>query len=253
MLMDDGQSDLQITLPGAATTVTMGRVAFFPTDCLYEIEWPVSTRRVLRCTYGGPSRHRELDSLEIGRSFDIRWPAVSIELERLAAELLSPGWESKALSERIMFVVGLELGRYFRSLPARSAVELSAQQMERINLRIDMPGVMPTAAELAAECQISRRHLFRLFQKTTGKPLARYMMERRINSAREMLSRHDLPTKQIAYLSGFSSVSAFYNAFRRTTGRTPRAFRENAPDVSPRETMAPPVQPAIMELPPASL
>jgi AraC-like DNA-binding protein len=43
--------------------------------------------------------------------------------------------------------------------------------------------------------------------------------------ARDYLAQHDLPISRIAWLLGYTEVSAFSHAFRRWSGRTPRADR----------------------------
>ena len=63
-------------------------------------------------------------------------------------------------------------------------------------------------------------------QSTGGLPHA-YVMERRLQVARELLINHpELSIEQITVRLGFSSSSHFSSAFRRRTGFTPTDFRK---------------------------
>lgn len=54
---------------------------------------------------------------------------------------------------------------------------------------------------------------------------ARYVHDRRVERAIEMLSMPDMPMTEIALACGFSHSQHFSNAFRRTTGRSPTDHR----------------------------
>jgi AraC-like DNA-binding protein len=65
-----------------------------------------------------------------------------------------------------------------------------------------------------------------------GMTFAGILEELRIAMAQQYLAQQDLPISRIAWLLGYTEVSAFSHAFRRWTGRTPRADR--SPRQSPR-------------------
>jgi len=228
IVMSDAFTSLKVRVPEEGTSYPRGRTAFFSKGFVFEVDGASlgpMTVPALRCTFD-PSSDRILSREELGDALDVRSPAVSHALERLAMELRSPGFHSTMLADSLLSTASIELGRYLRDSRSRLSARLTARQMETIHRLIDAQSPLPTAAELAAECRVSRRHFFRLFRETTGMSLARYMMERRIARGRAMLSHDDLPTKQIAHLCGFPSASAFNKAFRQMTGRTPREFRQ---------------------------
>ena len=82
-------------------------------------------------------------------------------------------------------------------------------------------------AALAAEAGLSRHHFGKAFKATFGKPPCRYITERRIRKAREMLLSDRASITDIALALGFSSHSHFTDVFRKTTGTTPSLFRGN--------------------------
>jgi AraC-like DNA-binding protein len=59
-------------------------------------------------------------------------------------------------------------------------------------------------------------------------PPMRYLFERRIAIAKDMLRRKRAPLADIAEKIGYQSASAFSTAFSRHTGRSPSAFARAA-------------------------
>ena len=83
--------------------------------------------------------------------------------------------------------------------------------------------------ELARQTGFSLAHIRDVFRRCTGKPLSRYVQERRIaNAARELLDT-DRTILDIAVHYGFSGRTVFSRVFRRYTGYTPSQFRAKAP------------------------
>mgnify|MGYP001043956005 CR=1 FL=1 len=83
--------------------------------------------------------------------------------------------------------------------------------------------------ELERQTGFSLAHIRDVFRNCTGKPLSRYVQERRIaNAARELLDT-DRTILDIAVQYGFSGRTVFSRAFKRHTGYTPCQFRAEAP------------------------
>jgi AraC family transcriptional regulator len=80
-------------------------------------------------------------------------------------------------------------------------------------------------AFLADLCGVSASHLARSFRQTTGMTLRAYMESVRIDRARRLLAETEMPIKDVAGASGFSTARYFSSAFRRVAGDTPRDFR----------------------------
>ena len=83
--------------------------------------------------------------------------------------------------------------------------------------------------ELAAIVELSPNYFGEAFRISTGRSPHRYVMERRIEWARDLLWDADRPIRDIAYAAGFSSQSHFTANFRRVTGVTPGRFRRSLP------------------------
>ncbi|HSI84831.1 MAG: helix-turn-helix domain-containing protein [Candidatus Methylacidiphilales bacterium] len=80
-------------------------------------------------------------------------------------------------------------------------------------------------AELARFCHMSLRNFQLHFHKVTGQTPQSYLIECRVQAAIAMLRTSDRSVTELAYESGFGSLSSFNRAFRAHTGRTPSDFR----------------------------
>jgi AraC-like DNA-binding protein len=64
-----------------------------------------------------------------------------------------------------------------------------------------------------------------LFKKTFGTTLIDYLTHHRISHAQRLLATTDKKIVEIAFSSGFNSISRFNEAFRRACGCSPREYR----------------------------
>ena len=82
-----------------------------------------------------------------------------------------------------------------------------------------------SADQIAYQAGMNQATIRKLFKKYLGVSLQQYMLEQRVNRARRLLATTDQRVLDIAYESGFSTVSHFYDAFQRYTGRSPGTYR----------------------------
>jgi AraC-like DNA-binding protein/quercetin dioxygenase-like cupin family protein len=97
----------------------------------------------------------------------------------------------------------------------------STPQLARLAalLRAD-PADDRTLAELGKEVGASSRTLSRLFRSDLGMTFPQWRTQLRLHHALVLLADHT-PVTTVAHRCGWSSASAFIDAFRRTFGRTP--------------------------------
>lgn len=81
-------------------------------------------------------------------------------------------------------------------------------------------------AEIAAVADLSQFHFARAFRRTTGLTPQQYVMHRRIERAKELLAKDDLPLVEISLRTGFKNQSHFTALFRKFTKLTPKTWRE---------------------------
>jgi AraC-like DNA-binding protein len=79
--------------------------------------------------------------------------------------------------------------------------------------------------EVAAEVGLVPRSLARRFEEETGMTWRAVLRRMRVLRAIEELAAGDASITKIAFTVGYTSLSAFNDAFRQLTGRTPTEYR----------------------------
>ncbi len=79
--------------------------------------------------------------------------------------------------------------------------------------------------DLAAVAEVSPGYFGEQFKVSTGLTPFRFILERRIARAKELLLNRDVPIAEIALRAGFANQSHFTVNFRKLAGTTPARFR----------------------------
>ena len=77
---------------------------------------------------------------------------------------------------------------------------------------------------LAEECRISEVHLRKLFAKHLNTSPKQYILDVRMEKAKQLLAENRMKVHAIAELCGFTSLSHFCRYFKRKTGVTPMEY-----------------------------
>lgn len=83
-----------------------------------------------------------------------------------------------------------------------------------------------TLDDLAAEADCNPNYLSQLFKECEGISLSGYILQEKINRAKNLLIYSDYSYIEIATYLGFSSQSHLGTHFKKHTGYTPRQYRE---------------------------
>jgi AraC-like DNA-binding protein/ligand-binding sensor protein len=100
------------------------------------------------------------------------------------------------------------------------AVVTRARQFIAENKR--KPITLTTVAQASGA---SMFHFCTLFRATTGVKFTEYVARSRVEDARELLCNRRLRMCDVAYESGFQSLTAFHRAFQRILGQSPTSYR----------------------------
>jgi AraC-like DNA-binding protein len=108
--------------------------------------------------------------------------------------------------------------------PRRGALSPEHERRVKDLLMSRLDGDVSIAA-LADECGLSRSHFIRAFKASTGRPPYRWLAERRLLSARELLLDSKLSIAEITRRLGYVNQSHLTRAFAKAYGVTPGALR----------------------------
>ncbi len=80
--------------------------------------------------------------------------------------------------------------------------------------------------DIAAKLHISQYHFCRMFKQSTGMSPHRYLMQQRVEQAKQLLRKPEGTVTHIALKCGFNNPSHFAKYFRRDTRVSPTQFRK---------------------------
>ncbi|HXW84190.1 MAG TPA: AraC family transcriptional regulator [Candidatus Binataceae bacterium] len=114
--------------------------------------------------------------------------------------------------------------------PARSEFRggLTGNRLQQVVDYIDENlGRDVSLRELSRVAQLSSSHFARAFKQSTGLPPHRYLLKRRVERSKELLTRPDATIACVSQELGFSDQSHFTAVFHRLSGMTPRQFLDS--------------------------
>ena len=82
-----------------------------------------------------------------------------------------------------------------------------------------------TVTDIGQQVGLHPDYAMGLFKKTFGTTLIDYLTHHRVSHAQRLLATTDEKIVEVAFSSGFNSISRFNAMFRRACGCTPRAYR----------------------------
>ncbi|HEY9643900.1 MAG TPA: AraC family transcriptional regulator [Coleofasciculaceae cyanobacterium] len=112
----------------------------------------------------------------------------------------------------------LRLASYEGGLPERQLLQVLEYISEHLSQEIKL-------ADLAALLDMSQFHFSHLFKQSVGTAPYQYLLQQRVERAKQLLKQTDQSIMDIAFQCGFSSHSHLSKQFRQLTGMTPKAYR----------------------------
>ena len=124
----------------------------------------------------------------------------------------------------------LTLLAHYISLANTKTLPVLSEEDSRINnvlTYIHKHLAQPLSNELLSSlCHLHPNHFIRFFSKKTGQSPASYVMQCRMETARQLLIQSDLPISHIAEQVGLPDQSHFARLFRNTYAMTPTQCRK---------------------------
>ncbi|MBW4518464.1 MAG: AraC family transcriptional regulator [Scytolyngbya sp. HA4215-MV1] len=110
------------------------------------------------------------------------------------------------------------LSIYQGGLPERQLLQILEYINEHLEQEIKL-------ADLAALLNMSQFHFSHLFKQSIGIAPYQYLLQQRIERAKQLLKQTDQSITDIAFLCGFNSHSHLSKQFRQFTGMPPKVYR----------------------------
>ncbi|GAB4380310.1 MAG: AraC family transcriptional regulator [Elainellaceae cyanobacterium] len=175
--------------------------------------------------------HKNSDRLELIPEFRTRDPQIEAIGMMLLAELKQENLASSLYVDSLTNVLAVHLLRqhtavqpdlpvYEGGLPQHQLMQVLEYINEHLHQDIKL-------ADLAQLLDISQFHFSRLFKQSIGIAPYQYLLQQRIERAKQLLKQSDRTITEIAFLCGFNSHSHLSKQFRQVTGITPTAYRAN--------------------------
>lgn len=158
----------------------------------------------------------------------VRDPLLISAIVALEAELRSPSQNGTLYADSVSQCMALHLlhdGAGRDPLPRRRNL-LPRERLDRVLERIeDSIETGVSLQTLADEAALGRTYFAAAFRQVTGVSPHRYLTQRRLARAQDLLRDNRLTLAQVALRCGFSSQAHFTQYFRRDVGATPQSFR----------------------------
>jgi AraC-like DNA-binding protein/quercetin dioxygenase-like cupin family protein len=181
-----------------------------------------ATGRRWRMLYVEPARLLDAaDDVMPSAGFEFTAPVIRdrVLVARFAALFdAAQGGETIHAEAELLALIARLLQPVPRERPAlTTGVRAARERMD------DDPSTTPTLAALAAQAGLSRYQFLRAFTRLTGLPPHAYLLQRRTQHARRLVSS-GMALANVAAASGFADQSHMTRSFVRSFGLTPGAF-----------------------------
>jgi AraC-like DNA-binding protein len=84
--------------------------------------------------------------------------------------------------------------------------------------------------QISSQACFSRYHFLRLFRQAFNKTPHQYLIERRIEKAKELLVADNLRVTDVCFEVGFQSLGSFSSLFHKYVGHAPVIYRQRIKD-----------------------
>ncbi len=172
------------------------------------------------------------DRLELISEFRTRDRQLEVIGMMLLAELKQENLGGRLYVESLANILAVHLIRQYATtqpqqipiyeggLPQRQLVQVLEYINEHLSQDIKL-------ADLAAMLGMSQFHFSHLFKQSIGTPPYQYLLQQRVERAKQLLKQSDAQVVDIALECGFNSHSHLSKQFRQLVGMTPTAYRAN--------------------------
>jgi AraC family transcriptional regulator len=239
-LLTQGEIKAQWTTEGRSHSATNspGTIYLLPAGTRDRLTWSgPTTRIVLVMEKGFLSRSLEntahLDEIELTTHWNLRDRHIESLMLAMHADLEDGSPAGPLYGESLGLTLGLYLTRRYSTRGRSNGLQLSGgmptarlnRVLDFINQNFDQDVRL---WELAALAGMSPHYFCELFKASTGMTAYQYVLQCRIERAKNYLRNPELSVGDAGVAAGFADQSHFTKVFRRKVGVTPMKYRSQA-------------------------
>ncbi len=146
----------------------------------------------------------------------------------LQAELRSQGGGSRLYAETLANALAIHLVRHYSTQNHRTRTYKGGFPQHKLRLVTDYINNylerQLSLKELAAIAQLSQYHFCHAFKQAVGLSPHQYLIQQRVERAKQLLRQGEMSLGAVAIACGFSHQSHLHRHFKRLTGVTPKTF-----------------------------
>lgn len=125
--------------------------------------------------------------------------------------------------ENFLHYIGCTALNYVHFSASKASVVETIRQYIEKNYADDI-----SRSDFADIVYLNPDHIARIFRKETGVSLGSYIIQKRIEVAKNLLENTGFPINSVADKVGYGNYSYFTKLFKKETGFTPNEYRQNA-------------------------
>ena len=194
-----------------------------PVDFAHFYFGPCAFDRVIEEAFG-----RDASRIELNEALGVDDPLIGTVASAILDELQTDDAQRAYLDDlmHLMVLRVLRLHSNVATSPIGTCQLLAPFRLRRAVDFIDSNLACPIGvAEIATAAGISAYHFSRAFRQATGRPPYAFLLDRRLERAKQLLGTGDASLNAVSRACGFTSLSQFSRTFRRAVGVTPTFYR----------------------------
>lgn len=231
-----GKGDFQID--GITVPVQQGSLFFNRTGTVHSIQ--VSNAEKLRYVYVGFTFHEDPSDfipeniISFFKEAVYRHITVTQNQVSMIFRMIDELYNKKEYYEKMLENYGeqmlISLYRLFKNQAVQpyrfSQTEQATESSAYVVIRYihDNIYTIGSIKEIADELGYSYTYLSHMFKNKMGMPLQRYISNKKIEMARELLARDRYTITQVSEILNYDTVQSFYKSFKRTVGLAPSHY-----------------------------
>ena len=227
----DGRWTKETLSPGAASLLTRAQRAYWNWDDPIDVTH-IYLSGALVAEVASEALDCAVTEVTLEDVLRTRDPVMTAAIEAISREAQLKALGGALYVDTIARGLIVHLLRSYADVKTRAPANpgaLSPRQQRMITEFIDANLAEPLdLAIMSAELGLTPCRFARHFKKSFGMPPYAFVLARRIERARHLLSETDLALKQIAASCGFSDQAHMTRLFRRCHGMPPAQFRKQA-------------------------